>query len=79
MAQGISLSAVTGRLLENKENWQLLDLNIDRAEFVKHLDEVRNIRNDVMHFNPDGLSENETKKLRDIARFFETLVHIGAV
>ena len=67
------------RLLENKENWQLLDLNIDRAEFVKHLDEVRNIRNDVMHFNPDGLSENETKKLRDIARFFETLVHIGAV
>ncbi len=67
------------RLLENKENWGLLNLNVDRVEFVKHLDEVRRIRNDVMHFNPDGLSEEETKKLRDIARFFESLVRFGAV
>ena len=67
------------RLLENKDNWGSLGLNIDRAEFVKHLDEVRRIRNDVMHFNPDGLSDDETKKLRDIARFFENLVRIGAM
>ena len=67
------------RLLENKENWATLNLNIDRAEFVKHLNEVRRIRNDVMHFNPDGLSEEETKKLRDIARFFENLVRIGVM
>ena len=67
------------RLLENKENWELLNLNVDRVEFVKHLDKVRRIRNDVMHFNPDGLSEEETKILRDIARFFESLVRIGAV
>ena len=67
------------RLLENKENWEELGLNIDRAEFVKHLDSVRQIRNDVMHFNPDGLSEDETRKLRDIARFFENLVRIGAM
>ena len=67
------------RLLENKENWDSLNLNVDRVEFVKHLDEVRRIRNDVMHFNPDGLSEEETKKLRDIARFFENLVRIGAM
>ena len=67
------------RLLENKENWQHLALPIDRVEFVKHLDAVRQIRNDVMHFNPDGLSDDQTKKLRDIARFFEDLVRIGAM
>ena len=67
------------RLLENKENWDNLGLNVDRVEFVKHLDEVRRIRNDVMHFNPDGLSDDEAKKLRDIARFFENLVRIGAM
>ena len=67
------------RLLENKDNWEQLGLNIDRSEFVKHLDSVRQIRNDVMHFNPDGLSSDETKKLQDIARFFENLVRIGAM
>ena len=65
------------RLLENKSNWEKLNLNIDRSEFVKHLDAVRQIRNNVMHFNPDGLSEDDSRKLRDIARFFENLVHIG--
>lgn len=67
------------RLLENKDNWGQLGLNIDRVEFIKHLDNVREIRNNVMHFNPDGPSEDETKKLRDIARFFENLVRIGAM
>ena len=67
------------RLLQDKENWKQLDLNIDRVEFVKHLNAVRQIRNDVMHFNPDGLSDDETKELQDIARFFENLVRIGAM
>ncbi len=67
------------RLLQNQENWDLLDLNIDRSEFIKHLEDVRKIRNDVMHFNPDGLSDEETRKLREIARFFENLIRIGAL
>ena len=67
------------RLLENKDNWKALKLNIDRAEFVNRLNDVRQIRNDVMHFNPDGLSEDETRKLQDIARFFENLVRIGVM
>ena len=67
------------RLLGDKDNWKRLGLNIDRAEFVRQLDEVRQIRNDVMHFNPDGLSEDETRKLRDIARFFGNLARMGAI
>ena len=67
------------RLLGDKDNWKRLDLNIDRAEFVRQLDEVRQIRNGVMHFNPDGLSEDETRKLRDIARFFGNLARMGAI
>ena len=67
------------RLLEHPEHWHRLNLNIDRAEFIKHLDDVRKIRNDVMHFDPDGLLPEDTQKLRDVARFFEDLVRIGAV
>jgi CBS domain-containing protein len=43
------------RLIETPQNWAKLGLAVDRAEFVKHLDRVRNIRNDVMHFDPEGI------------------------
>ena len=67
------------QLLGNRANWELLGLNIDRKEFCSHLKAVRQIRNDLMHFNPDGLSEDDTRKLLDIARFFENLVRMGAM
>ena len=67
------------RLLENPDRWGRLSLNIDRQAFVKHLDSVRELRNDVMHFDPDGLSQEETKKLQDLVRFFRDLARIGVV
>jgi CBS domain-containing protein len=42
------------RLIENPSRWTQLSLAIDRGTFCKQLDEVRRIRNDVMHFDPDG-------------------------
>ena len=67
------------RLLENQERWVRLELNIDRKTFVKSLHSVRELRNEVMHFNPDGLSSEETKKLRDMARFFRSMARIGVL
>ena len=67
------------RLLANEEHWDQLELNIDRKEFIEHLNAVREIRNDVMHFDPDGLSPKDIKKLQDVARFFASLVLIGAM
>ena len=68
-----------GRLLGKPERWDRFQLNVDRKEFLIHLDAVRKIRNSVMHFNPDGISEDELRILRDSARFLEALVHMGAV
>jgi Mg/Co/Ni transporter MgtE len=61
------------RLLEKPDNWQSLKLSMDRATFVKRLDNVRNIRNDVMHFHPDGISEEDLARLRETAKFFYTI------
>ena len=61
------------RLLENKENWGRLQLDIDRREFIENLDTVRMIRNEIMHFNPDGLSDNDRQTVRKVARFFDKL------
>lgn len=66
------------RLLGNADNWEQLALGIDRPEFIKHLDAVREMRNDVMHFNPDGIAEERRKTLRSVARFFDKLARTMA-
>lgn len=38
------------RIIENPENWDRLNLSIERSHFIHHMDKVREIRNDVMHF-----------------------------
>ena len=64
------------RLLENKENWGTLKLNIHRKEFVNNLETVRRIRNAIMHFDPDGLAEDDRQTIRRLARFFDKLAGI---
>ena len=64
------------RLLESADNWERLGLGIDRAEFIRHLNAVRDMRNDVMHFNPDGLGGDQRKTLQNVARFFDQLARM---
>lgn len=61
------------RLLENPDNWSKVGLAVDRAVFVKELDRIRIIRNDVMHFDPDGISEDNHNLLRRFVRFLQQL------
>ena len=65
------------RLLQKPEYWERLNLAVDRGTFVEHLETVRRIRNDVMHFDPDGLSPEDEKMLRGVARCLETLIRKG--
>ena len=56
------------RVLENREMWATLNWPLDRAIFVKRLDEIREVRNDVMHFNPDPLPPETSGKLRNLLK-----------
>jgi len=67
------------RLVGKPEHWDLLRLNLDRSVLIKDLDRIRLIRNDVMHFDPDGLSEDDLSFLRDFARFMQRLRRMGAL
>jgi hypothetical protein len=40
------------RSLENPGSWAELGWPVDRVAFDKRLDELRGVRNDVMHFTP---------------------------
>lgn len=54
------------RMLENPAMWSKLGWPLDRVAFVKRLDQLRDVRNDVMHFNPDPLPPDSVEKLRNI-------------
>lgn len=65
------------RLVESEENWKKLKAEIDRATFVAKLNRVRDIRNDVMHFDPDGLEDDDLIFLREFAQYLKCLRDIG--
>jgi hypothetical protein len=61
------------RLLENPKRWETLALKIDRKAFVEELKHICRIRNDVMHFDPDGPSPEDLTTLRKCAHFLNDL------
>jgi len=67
------------RLLENAERWDRLGLPIDRPQFCKELDEVREIRNKIMHFDPDELRTEDIEKLRRFVRLMQELAKVGVI
>src|SRR5262249_44077121 len=52
------------RLLGEPSRWSRIGLALDRKAFIKELDDVRRIRNDVMHFDPDGIGDRDLAVLR---------------
>jgi CBS domain-containing protein len=43
------------RLLENQDRWDKLNIAVDRKTCLEKFESARRIRNDVMHFDPDGI------------------------
>jgi CBS domain-containing protein len=65
------------RLIENPIKWIKVGLPIDRDAFCKQLERVRVIRNDVMHFDPDGIPPEDIEHLRKVARFLKRMQDMG--
>jgi CBS domain-containing protein len=61
------------RLLTDKKVWSKLDLKLDQKTFTQHLEEIRKIRNDVMHFDPEGIAPDDMKGLRSMVTFLRQL------
>lgn len=61
------------RIIQNPENWENLGLRVDRVVFCAEMDKVREIRNDVMHFDPDGIDEEQYDQLRRFSRLMDEL------
>ena len=64
------------RLLEEPKRWDKLQLRVDRNTFMAHLSRAREIRNDVMHFAPDGLDPGDVQELERVAMFLRKLTQL---
>jgi predicted transcriptional regulator len=56
--------------------WERANLKIDRTEFFKRIEEVRRLRNEVMHFGRDYLTPDELAGLEKMAEFLRNLFQI---
>lgn len=61
------------RILENPDRWSQSKLQLDRTEFCRLLNEVRETRNDVMHFDPDGITQDKLRDLRNFVSFLSNV------
>jgi len=67
------------RLFENPERWDRLKMTVDRKTCMDKFESVRRIRNDIMHFDPDGIPERDLQTLREFARFLQKLQLIDVI
>lgn len=61
------------RIFEREENWAQLGFVACRKTFCKELDEVRKLRNEIMHFHPDVTEDGDFEQLRRFSRLLEQL------
>jgi hypothetical protein len=62
------------RLLQADGNWAKIKTSLDRATMLGRLSAVREIRNDIMHFDPDPVDAQQLRLLDDTARCLADLV-----
>lgn len=65
-------------LLQKEDNWIRLGVKVDRQAFCRQLDRVRSIRNQVMHFDPDGLEGANLQILQEFSSFLKRLEGISS-
>ncbi len=63
------------RLLESPASWARLGLSLDRNVVVDRLKEIKDLRNDIMHFDPDVTEPQELEALRQVAEFLRHVLN----
>lgn len=62
------------QLLASDEHWQRLGVDLDKKEFRRLLDEVRRIRNDIMHFSADAIEDHERNRLNGLRELLRCMM-----
>ncbi len=61
------------RIFEREENWERFNFVACRKTFCRELEEVRKLRNEIVHFHPDVIDTGDFGQLRRFSRLLEQL------
>jgi CBS domain-containing protein len=61
------------RLLENPTCWSRLDWGLNRRVFIEALKRIQKARNEVMHFSPDPLDDEDLLNLENFVKWIKKL------
>jgi restriction system protein len=61
------------RLVESPERWAQLGWAVDRKVFLDALQAVRKVRNEIMHFSPDPLDDDQVRRLTSFRNWLRKL------
>jgi hypothetical protein len=61
------------RLLQVPANFEQLGWIMDRGEFISAMEEIRALRNEIMHFSPDAVGPDELRALRNFQQMLQKL------
>lgn len=59
------------RLMENPIHWDKIGLKADKNVMLGQLRKVNDIRNDVMHFEPDGIGQEGLETLQKVSKYLQ--------
>lgn len=62
------------RVIDDSKNWKKIGIKSEKGAFIAFLNQIREIRNDVMHFEPDGIKKEKIEDLRNMARYLSELM-----
>ncbi|RBQ11661.1 hypothetical protein DP939_44785 [Spongiactinospora rosea] len=62
-----------GFLLKDPQRWSALEWNLDHDLFLRRLEDVRKIRNELMHFTPDPLSDEHYRIVDGLLNLLRTV------
>lgn len=58
----------------NEAQWGKLGIIADRRHFIKQLDAIREIRNEIMHFRPSGIGKEKKCQIKTFVKYLRQLV-----
>jgi hypothetical protein len=61
------------RAIENPALYEKFGVKLDRKVLIEELNPIKEIRNDTMHFDPEGIEDSQLETLRRIATFLREL------
>lgn len=56
-----------------EEQWEKLSIAAERKTFIQNLDAIRNIRNEIMHFRPEGINAAKKSQIESMVKYLRQL------